>query len=227
MSALQLTPQIQDVGGVAMVSSRDVAKTFGKEHTSVLKAIRNLDCSVDFIGVNFDSREIEVLRGSGTETLEVMMTRDGLVFLVMGFTGAKAAAFKEAYINAFNEYEKAHKGLARPLAVPQDPVSLLRFAAEEIEKERGLRLIAEQERSDATDWVTRKDAWAKVPGYINCMIPSNWDELRYLKAISNRLNLAPKQLEIPGRNGKVYRPYAFHKNVWTEYVNLYSAGATA
>ena len=30
------------------------------------------------------------------------MTKDGFIFLVMGFTGQKAAGIKEAYINAFN-----------------------------------------------------------------------------------------------------------------------------
>ncbi len=33
------------------------------------------------------------------------MTKDGFVFLVMGFTGKKAAAFKEAYIAEFNRME--------------------------------------------------------------------------------------------------------------------------
>lgn len=36
----------------------------------------------------------------------VMMTRDGFTFLAMGFTGKKAAQFKEAYIKRFNEMEK-------------------------------------------------------------------------------------------------------------------------
>ena len=31
------------------------------------------------------------------------MTKDGCVFLVMGFTGKEAALFKEQYIAAFNE----------------------------------------------------------------------------------------------------------------------------
>ena len=35
------------------------------------------------------------------------MTRDGFTFLVMGFTGKVAAQFKEAYIEAFNEMDKA------------------------------------------------------------------------------------------------------------------------
>lgn len=34
------------------------------------------------------------------------MTRDGFTFLVMGYRGKKAAAFKEAYIKAFNQMEK-------------------------------------------------------------------------------------------------------------------------
>jgi hypothetical protein len=33
------------------------------------------------------------------------MTKDGFTFLVMGFTGRKAASFKEAYIARFNEME--------------------------------------------------------------------------------------------------------------------------
>lgn len=33
------------------------------------------------------------------------MTKDGFVFLVMGFTGKKAAQFKEAYISEFNRIE--------------------------------------------------------------------------------------------------------------------------
>lgn len=31
------------------------------------------------------------------------MTKDGFMFLIMGFTGKKAAQIKEAYINAFNQ----------------------------------------------------------------------------------------------------------------------------
>ena len=35
------------------------------------------------------------------------ITRDGFAFLAMGFTGKRAAQFKEAYINAFNQMEQA------------------------------------------------------------------------------------------------------------------------
>ncbi|NME01790.1 hypothetical protein HG555_09560 [Aeromonas sp. DNRA1] len=47
------------------------------------------------------------------------MTKDGFIFVVMGFTGVKAAATKEAYINAFN-------WMAEQLATqrPQPAISL-------------------------------------------------------------------------------------------------------
>ncbi|WP_434801549.1 Rha family transcriptional regulator [Serratia symbiotica] len=35
------------------------------------------------------------------------ITRDGFAFLTMGFTGQRAAQFKEAYITAFNQMELA------------------------------------------------------------------------------------------------------------------------
>jgi hypothetical protein len=40
------------------------------------------------------------------------MTKDGFVFLVMGYRGKKAAKFKEAYINRFNAMEEFIKSLA-------------------------------------------------------------------------------------------------------------------
>jgi len=41
----------------------------------------------------------------GNEYTEYQITKDGFVFLAMGFTGKKAAQFKEAYITAFNDME--------------------------------------------------------------------------------------------------------------------------
>lgn len=40
------------------------------------------------------------------------MTRDGFMFLVMGYRGKKAAALKELYIKRFNEMEKFIRTLA-------------------------------------------------------------------------------------------------------------------
>lgn len=81
-----------------VVSSRDIARVFGKDHANVLKAIRSIDCSASFNAVNFNAVEYEDSKGEMRP--EYLITRDGFSFLAMGFTGAKAAEFKEKYIAA-------------------------------------------------------------------------------------------------------------------------------
>lgn len=91
-----------------VVSSRDVARVFEKEHNKVLRDIRELECSEGFRLSNFG--QSSRLNEQNREMPEYLMTRDGFTLLAMGYTGAKAMAFKEAYINAFNQMEASLKG---------------------------------------------------------------------------------------------------------------------
>ena len=95
--------------GSVIASSRHVAEVFSKEHKNVLAAIENCECSSEFSRLNFKPSIYKDSRGK--KQPEVLMTKDGFAFIVMGFTGKKAAKFKEAYINRFNEMEKALKDL--------------------------------------------------------------------------------------------------------------------
>ena len=85
---------------VPKTTSLLVAKFFGKRHSEVLRKIDLLDCSKEFSERNFASADY--LDEQGKFRRMVNMTKDGFVFLVMGFTGKKSAQFKEAYINEFN-----------------------------------------------------------------------------------------------------------------------------
>jgi Rha family phage regulatory protein len=85
-------------------TSRDVAFFFEKLHKDVLRLIDNADFSDDFNQRNFTL--IKNLDSRGREQPEYLMTRDAFSFIVMGFTGKKAAMFKEAFISAFNQMEK-------------------------------------------------------------------------------------------------------------------------
>lgn len=91
--------------GKPVVNSLKVAEKFGKAHRSVLLAIRNLDCSSDFILHNFMQSSYTNKQNKTVPCY--LLTRDGFSFLCMGFTGKEAARWKEAYINAFNQMEKA------------------------------------------------------------------------------------------------------------------------
>lgn len=91
--------------GQAVTTSRKVAHKFGKQHKDVLRAIRELDSSPEFSQRNFAPSNFTTDRGREYE--EYIITRDGFTFLVMGFTGADAARFKEQYIAAFNRMKQS------------------------------------------------------------------------------------------------------------------------
>lgn len=96
-------PEITIANGRAVTSSLAVAEYFRKPHKDVLAKISRLDCSVEFTERNFSPSEYT--DSTGRKLPMYQITKNGFVFLVMGFTGKKAAAFKEAYIAEFDRME--------------------------------------------------------------------------------------------------------------------------
>jgi Rha family phage regulatory protein len=89
----------------AVVSSRDIARVFEKEHKNVIRDIRELECSESFRQLNFEPAEYPDVQGKIRSSYN--MTRDGAMLLIMGYTGPIAMQLKEAYIERFNELETA------------------------------------------------------------------------------------------------------------------------
>ena len=107
--ALVLHPEFQlyEKKDMPFCSSLQVAEEFGKQHQHVLRDIRELDCSQEFRKSNFGRTSISVDMPNGAQRKDpiYLMTRDGFMFLVMGYRGSKAAAIKEAIIKRFNDME--------------------------------------------------------------------------------------------------------------------------
>ncbi|HHS2251877.1 TPA: Rha family transcriptional regulator [Salmonella enterica subsp. enterica] len=97
-------PKVSVINGQAVTSSLAIANYFTKRHDDVLKKIRALECSPEFSARNFAGAEYTDDQGKLRPCYNI--TRDGFAFLAMGFTGKRAAQFKEAYINAFNQMER-------------------------------------------------------------------------------------------------------------------------
>lgn len=89
----------------AITTSLTIAEVFGKSHYHVLRDIENLECSEMFRELNFEPSSYLTSQGKALPMFQI--TRDGFVFLAMGFTGKKAAEFKEKFIAAFNAMEQA------------------------------------------------------------------------------------------------------------------------
>ncbi|HGC5032696.1 TPA: Rha family transcriptional regulator, partial [Escherichia coli] len=110
-------PDITIKNGRAVTTSIAIAEFFGKRHERVLDKIRNLDCSAKFTEHNFVSSKYT--DSTGRKLPMYQITKNGFVFLVMGFTGKKAAAFKEAYIAEFDRMEEE---LRRNNTTPADKI---------------------------------------------------------------------------------------------------------
>jgi Rha family phage regulatory protein len=86
-------------------TSLAVADVFGKRHADVLRAVGDMECSKEFNERNFALVNYRDTKGESRPM--VTMTRKGFEFLVLGFTGRKAAQFREAYIERFHAMEAA------------------------------------------------------------------------------------------------------------------------
>jgi Rha family phage regulatory protein len=85
------------------MDSRSIAEIFGKEHKSVLRAIRNLESSDEFSQLNF-APSFYINSQNKVQPM-YLLTKDGFTLLAFGFTGKKAMEFKELYIEKFNAME--------------------------------------------------------------------------------------------------------------------------
>ena len=101
-----------------------VAQYFGKPHKDVLAKVRSIDCSTEFNERNFSPVDYRDVKGEVRPKYQ--MTKDGFIFLVMSYTGKRAAEIKERYIEAFNEMEQK---LSQPQneIMPIMPPSSMRF----------------------------------------------------------------------------------------------------
>lgn len=150
--------------GNNVTSSRIVASKFEKRHSDVVRAIENLECSDDFLKRNFAlliSNNIGHPSPLINQYKEYNMTRDGFMFLAMGFTGEKAARLKEGFIDAFNSMEKAITSLSLPDFT--NPVEAARAWADQLEK----RQLAEKQVSELKPKADVTDMIANATGLLS------------------------------------------------------------
>lgn len=119
--------------GQMVVSSKDIAEHFEKEHKNVIQSVENLVAENSaaksmFFKATFDNR--------GKQYPMYLMNRDGFSLLVMGFTGKSALEWKIKYIEAFNKMEQQLR--SKPLTPAEQ---LLENAKIMVEHERRISLV--------------------------------------------------------------------------------------
>lgn len=155
-------PRLSVVDGHATTTSLQVAELFGKRHDNVLQSIQRLECSPEFCALNFQETSIDTIQPNGgvRSSPAYRLTKDGFVFLAMGFTGKESARFKEAYITAFNDMERQLR--------TQDPALGLRAADMLAKTAKALRdsgIPKQQALAQALDEVHRQTGVRMLPDY--------------------------------------------------------------
>lgn len=89
-----------------VVSSKDLAEHFKKDHKNILRDIREILSAQNRANEFFQEESYSY---NGRQLPMYLMNRDGFSLLAMGFTGKKALQWKLKYIEAFNEMEETLK----------------------------------------------------------------------------------------------------------------------
>ncbi|AXY83054.1 protein KilA [Bacillus phage v_B-Bak6] len=150
-----------------VTDSLTVAGVFGKEHSKVIRAIESMQCSDEFREANFGVSEYKT-ENNNKSYKKYLIKKDGLSFLVMGFTGEQAAKFKEMYIMEFNRMEKELNNRNLDSFMIDDPIARAEKWIKE-QQEKQLLLVQNKELSEkiieAKPKLDMYDAWLDVEGH--------------------------------------------------------------
>ena len=105
---------VMSTDGQQVVSSKQVAENFGKDHKHTLEYIRKILTDETSAAKLFQESTYE---SRGKTYPMYLMNRDGFSLVAMGFNGKKALQWKLRYIAAFNQMEQERNN------VPQLPPS--------------------------------------------------------------------------------------------------------
>lgn len=146
MNNLVASIDVKEYEGQPVVSSREVANNFEKEHRNVLRDVENIvkeGCSNLSRPLFIESKYQHPQNKQYYK--EYLLTRDGFSLLVMGFTGAKALKWKLKYIEAFNKMEQYIKEQNKPSYMIDDRVKRAEKWIEEEKERQQLQLENKQQ----------------------------------------------------------------------------------
>lgn len=136
MNNLVASIDVREYEGQPVVSSREIADNFEKNHKEVLRSIDNqieiLGGAQNCAGLFIESKYQHPQNKQWYK--EYLLTRDGFSLLVMGFTGAKALEWKLKYIEAFNKMEQYIKEQQVPQLTEKQMLQLQILNGDEMER---------------------------------------------------------------------------------------------
>lgn len=170
----------------AYTTSLIVSEYFGKQHYNVIRDIENLDCSKEFIALNFEGSKYKDARGKTQPMYKIK--KDGLVFLIMGYKGKKARELKEKYIQQFNKMEKLIDEILTPEWQQQRLANKVTRKLETDQIKLFVNYAKEHGSKNADRYYTLFSKLANKYAYISNRDFSDFKKLKNLEMIENVIN---------------------------------------
>lgn len=156
--------EVKEYQGELVVSSREVATNFEKQHKHVLESIENLKEGVAEKSANLFIESTYQHSQNKQWYKEYLLTRDGFSLLVMGFTGKKALDWKLKYIEAFNEMEQYIK--EQQPKVPTTYKEALQQLLAQVEENEKLQIENQQQTQVIEEMTPKAD-------YFDALVDNN------------------------------------------------------
>lgn len=172
-----VAPIVEVVDGVPTVLSTNVAAVFEKRNDNVICDIEEILRTLpENRRGNFIETKIEHPSNLGHGTVKskaYRLTRDGFTFLVMGYTGEKAAKFKWTYIDEFNRLQ----ALLENKGVPQTQPERMVFATDSLVESVLRGLPSQMDAESVGDKLVTIGKVLQVVGAIQ-KVPASGSQLR-------------------------------------------------
>nr|DAV67645.1 MAG TPA: antirepressor protein [Caudoviricetes sp.] len=143
-----------------VVSSRVIAQGLGKRHSDVLESLDKILTNGNFrslcISTTYEDKK-------GEERREYLLTKDGFTLYMFNIQGYND--FKMAYINRFNEMEKALESKQLPKTFAQ----ALRAYVDEVEKNEQLRLEVGQQKQVINELQPKATYYDLILSSVDCL----------------------------------------------------------
>lgn len=189
---------INNIDGVNVVSSRDIANSFNKRHGDVIRSIEDkMEVNAILRSPNYFI-ESTYRDKSNRKSKEYLLTRDGFSFIVMGFTGVEADRWKIKYIEAFNNMEqqiKEQQSLAPIQEISgmlQDMKTLTERSSDNISKYESMLRVNCSKKTNFTRYIKNRlgirkvnDEFEAVKSRVFCALGvSKWEDINLQQAES-------------------------------------------
>lgn len=192
---------IENKEGTLVVSSREIAEHFNKQHRHILRDIQvitdDLGSAQKWTHLFIESKWQNEQNKQWYE--EYLLTRDGFSLLVMGFTGKAALDWKLKYIEAFNKMEATLKEQNNKMLPTTYKEALIQLLTQVEENEK---LLEENKvlspKAEYHDAVLNKDNLISISVIAKDMgLPS-----------ATKLNQMLFEDKVIFKEGGVWKPYA-------------------